>query len=89
MILIDCPVCGKRHPPGKCDGRTQTFKEQAKAEQHLIKIPPLPAKITATEQAAAIAEKEITLDTLKAAHREYMKQLMRKRRGGLKRKPKK
>jgi hypothetical protein len=73
MIVIDCKDCGKRHPPGLCGG--------VEKPKHRL--------IEAAKQAAEIAKSpDDALARAKAVHNEYMKLLMRKRRGGLKGKPK-
>jgi hypothetical protein len=73
MIFIDCKVCGKKHPMGSC-GKKMALSTKAVKGSDLLRDP--------------FEEPLETVSNLKAGYNEYMKLLMRERRGGLKRKPK-
>jgi len=78
MILIDCKLCGYRHRAGDCP------VESIVAGPPTVKTEPLPPPSETRPDPVQIP----TAASIKAAYNEYMKLLMRERRGGLKRKPK-
>ena len=80
MIVIDCKDCGKRHQPGVCEGKHRVLpKTKTKA-----------GSVTSSTDTAPFDPKAQMTPGLepKAAYNAYMRDYMRQKRGGLKRKPK-